>query len=174
MFAIYVWFSLECSTVCYLSLHFFSCELLIIIRLQRSFPLILCILLQVLAYAQQSRERANKEQASLVERMHEYKRQIDRESRSSVNGLNDCHNGDGIQTIGRSSHKMIEAVMQSSSKGKVRVRHYDSWERKAGNINLKRNLMLSVQFSGSDHSSRLSLKEIFELERRLEKKILCT
>jgi Arf-GAP with coiled-coil, ANK repeat and PH domain-containing protein len=81
------------------------------------------ILLQVLAYAQQSRERANKEQASLVERMHEYKRQRDRESRSSANGLNDCHNGDGIQTIGRSSHKMIEAVMQSSSKGKVR--HYD-------------------------------------------------
>nr|CAB3481571.1 unnamed protein product [Digitaria exilis] len=73
---------------------------------------------QVLAYAQQSRERANKEQASLVERMHEYKRQIDRESRSSVNGLNDCYNGDGIQTIGRSSHKMIEAVMQSATRGK--------------------------------------------------------
>jgi hypothetical protein len=33
--------------------------------------------------------------------------------------LNDSHNVDGIQTIGRSSHKMIEAVMQSSSKGKV-------------------------------------------------------
>ncbi|KAL6644455.1 hypothetical protein ACP70R_016063 [Stipagrostis hirtigluma subsp. patula] len=76
---------------------------------------------QVLAYAQQSRERANKEQASLVERMHEYKRQIDRESRSSANGLNDFHNGDGIQAIGRSSHKMIEAVMQSSSKGKVQT-----------------------------------------------------
>jgi Arf-GAP/coiled-coil/ANK repeat/PH domain-containing protein len=51
--------------------------------------------------------------------MHEYKKQIDRESRSSANGLNDSHNVDGIQTIGRSSHKMIEAVMQSSSKGKV-------------------------------------------------------
>ncbi|KAL6900707.1 hypothetical protein ACP4OV_005383 [Aristida adscensionis] len=75
---------------------------------------------QVLAYAQQSRERANKEQAALVERMHEYKRQIDRESRSSVNGLNDS-TGDGIQTIGRSSHKMIEAVMQSSTKGKVQT-----------------------------------------------------
>lgn len=82
---------------------FFSCSL---------------VLLQVLAYAQQSRERANKEQASLVERMHEYKKQIDREIRLS-NGLTDAHNGDGIQTIARSSHKMIEAVMQSASKGKV-------------------------------------------------------
>ncbi|ONM03411.1 Discolored-paralog2 [Zea mays] len=74
---------------------------------------------QILAYAQQSRERANKEQASLVERMHEYKRQIDRESRSSINGLNDSYNGDRMQTIGRSSHKQIEAVMQSTSKGKA-------------------------------------------------------
>lgn len=76
---------------------------------------------QVLAYSQQSRERANKEQASLVERMHEYKKQIDRESRSSANGLIDSHNVDGMQTIGRSSHKMIEAVMQSSSKGKCTI-----------------------------------------------------
>ncbi|VAI74486.1 unnamed protein product [Triticum turgidum subsp. durum] len=73
---------------------------------------------QVLAYSQQSRERANKEQASLLERMHEYKKQIERDSRSSGNGLNVSPNVDGIQTIGRSSHKMIEAVMQSSTKGK--------------------------------------------------------
>uniref|UniRef100_A0A0D9XFI6 Arf-GAP domain-containing protein n=1 Tax=Leersia perrieri TaxID=77586 RepID=A0A0D9XFI6_9ORYZ len=73
---------------------------------------------QVLAYAQQSRERSNYEQAALVERMQEFKRQIDRESRWSPNGINDSPNGDGIQAIGRSSHKMIEAVMQSASKGK--------------------------------------------------------
>ena len=76
-------------------------------------------LLQVLAYAQQSRERSNYEQAALVERMQEFKRQIDRESRWSPNGMNDSPNGDGIQAIGRSSHKMIEAAMQSASKGKV-------------------------------------------------------
>ncbi|CAO2173571.1 unnamed protein product [Urochloa humidicola] len=89
---------------------------------------------QVLAYAQQSRERANKEQASLVERMHEYKRQIDRESRSSVNGLNDCYNGDGIQTIGRSSHKMIEAVMQSSTKGKVQTIRQGYLSKRSSNL----------------------------------------
>ncbi|WVZ91965.1 hypothetical protein U9M48_038068 [Paspalum notatum var. saurae] len=88
---------------------------------------------QVLAYAQQSRERANKEQASLVERMHEYKRQIDRESRSSVNGLND-YNGDGIQTIGRSSHKMIEAVMQSASKGKVQTIRQGYLSKRSSNL----------------------------------------
>lgn len=74
---------------------------------------------QVLTYAQQSRERSNYEQAALNERMQEYKRQIDRESRCSSNGSNKSPNGDGIQAIGRSSHKLIEAVMQSAAKGKV-------------------------------------------------------
>ncbi|XP_061959732.1 ADP-ribosylation factor GTPase-activating protein AGD3-like isoform X2 [Populus nigra] len=76
---------------------------------------------QVLTYAQQSRERSNYEQAALSERMQEYKRQIDRESRWSSNGSNGSPNGDGIQAIGRSSHKMIEAVMQSAAKGKVQT-----------------------------------------------------
>ncbi|KAL5220138.1 hypothetical protein ABZP36_024851 [Zizania latifolia] len=89
---------------------------------------------QVLAYAQQSRERANKEQASLVEKMHEYKKQIDREIRSSGNGLGDAHNGDGIQTIGRSSHKMIEAVMQSTSKGKVQTIRQGYLSKRSSNL----------------------------------------
>lgn len=76
---------------------------------------------QVLTYAQQSRERSNYDQAALSERMQEFKRQIDRESRLSSNGSNGSPNGDGIQAIGRSSHKMIEAVMQSAAKGKVQT-----------------------------------------------------
>lgn len=51
--------------------------------------------------------------------MQEFKRQIDRESRLSSYGTISSPNGDGIQAIGRSSHKMIEAVMQSAAKGKV-------------------------------------------------------
>ena len=79
---------------------------------------------QVLTYAQQSRERSNYEQAALSERMQEYKRQVDRESRWSSNGSNGSPNGgDGIQAIGRSSHKMIEEVMQSAAKGKVRRKY---------------------------------------------------
>ncbi|KAK8477181.1 hypothetical protein V6N13_102472 [Hibiscus sabdariffa] len=76
---------------------------------------------QVMTYAHQSRERSNYEQAALNERMQEYKRQVDRESRWSSNGSNGSPNGDGIQAIGRSSHKMIEAVMQSAVKGKVQT-----------------------------------------------------
>uniref|UniRef100_A0A0E0QTL3 ADP-ribosylation factor GTPase-activating protein AGD3 n=1 Tax=Oryza rufipogon TaxID=4529 RepID=A0A0E0QTL3_ORYRU len=89
---------------------------------------------QVLAYAQQSRERSNYEQAALVERMQEFKRQIDRESRWSPNGINDSPNGDGIQAIGRSSHKMIEAVMQSASKGKVQTIRQGYLSKRSSNL----------------------------------------
>lgn len=86
---------------------------------------------QVLTYAQQSRERSNYEQAALNERMQEYKRQIDRESRWSSNG---SPNGDGIQAIGRSSHKMIEAVMQSASKGKVETIRQGYLSKRSSNL----------------------------------------
>ncbi|PWA88460.1 ARF GTPase-activating protein [Artemisia annua] len=90
---------------------------------------------QVLTYAQQSRERSNYEQAALNERMQDYKRQIDRESRwSSSNGSNGSPNGDGIQAIGRSSHKMIEAVMQSASKGKVQTIRQGYLSKRSSNL----------------------------------------
>ncbi|CAI9093079.1 OLC1v1028487C1 [Oldenlandia corymbosa var. corymbosa] len=89
---------------------------------------------QVLTYAQQSRERSNYEQAALNERMQEYKRQIDRESRWSANGSNGSPNGDGIQAIGRSSHKMIEAVMQSASRGKVQTIRQGYLSKRSSNL----------------------------------------
>ncbi|XP_010926864.1 ADP-ribosylation factor GTPase-activating protein AGD3 isoform X1 [Elaeis guineensis] len=89
---------------------------------------------QVLAYAQQSRERSNYEQAALVERMQEFKRQVDRESRWSSNGSHDSPNGDGIQAIGRSSHKMIEAVMQSAAKGKVQTIRQGYLSKRSSNL----------------------------------------
>ncbi|OVA09670.1 Arf GTPase activating protein [Macleaya cordata] len=89
---------------------------------------------QVLTYAQQSRERSNYEQAALAERMQEYKRQIDRESRWSSNGAHGSPNGDGIQAIGRSSHKMIEAVMQSAAKGKVQTIRQGYLSKRSSNL----------------------------------------
>uniref|UniRef100_A0A1D1Y315 ADP-ribosylation factor GTPase-activating protein AGD3 n=1 Tax=Anthurium amnicola TaxID=1678845 RepID=A0A1D1Y315_9ARAE len=89
---------------------------------------------QVLAYAQQSRERSNYEQAALTERMQEFKRQIDRESRWSSNGSYGSPNGDGIQAIGRSSHKTIEAVMQSASKGKVQTIRQGYLSKRSSNL----------------------------------------
>lgn len=76
---------------------------------------------QVLTYAQQSRERTNYEQAALVERMQEFRRQIEQENQRSFSELETSPSGDGIQAVGRSSHKMIEAVMQSTTKGKVQT-----------------------------------------------------
>ena len=72
--------------------------------------------MQVLSYAHQSRECTNYEMASLNERMQEYKRQVDRETRN----LNGSPTGDGMRHNSRSSQKVIEAVMQSAAKGKVR------------------------------------------------------
>lgn len=89
---------------------------------------------QVLTYAQQSRERSNYEQAALNERMQEYKRQIDRESRRSSNGPNGSPNGEGIQATGRSSHKMIEAVMQSAAKGKVQTIRQGYLSKRSSNL----------------------------------------
>lgn len=80
------------------------------------------VIIQVLAYAQQSRECSNYEQASLNERMHEYMRQIDQESRQSINGGNCSPNGDRVRPFAKSSHKVIEAVMQSAAKGKVSLK----------------------------------------------------
>ncbi|XVE92685.1 hypothetical protein REPUB_Repub01dG0120800 [Reevesia pubescens] len=89
---------------------------------------------QVLTYARQSRERSNYEQAALNERMQEYGRQVDRESRWSSNGSNGSPNGDGIQAIGRSSHKMIEAVMQSAAKGKVQTIRQGYLSKRSSNL----------------------------------------
>ncbi|KAG0488231.1 hypothetical protein HPP92_007042 [Vanilla planifolia] len=89
---------------------------------------------QVLAYAQQSRERSNFEQAALTERMQEFKRQIDRESKLSSNGSKESPNGEGIQAVGRSSHKMIEAVMQSAVKGKVQTIRQGYLSKRSSNL----------------------------------------
>jgi len=84
---------------------------------------------QVLTYAQQSRERANYEQAALADRMQEYRQEVERESQRSID-YDTSSAGDGVQGVGRSSHKMIEAVMQSTPKGQVHfyvtpAKHYD-------------------------------------------------
>lgn len=89
---------------------------------------------QVLTYAHQSRERSNYEQAALNERMQEYKRQVERESRWSSNGSNGSSNGDGTNAIGRSSHKMIEAAMQSATKGKVQTIRQGYLSKRSSNL----------------------------------------
>jgi Arf-GAP/coiled-coil/ANK repeat/PH domain-containing protein len=73
----------------------------------------------VLAYAQQSRERANYEQAALIDRMQEYQQQMEQENQRSFSDVDSLATRHGIQAVGRSSHKLIEVVMQSTPRGKV-------------------------------------------------------
>lgn len=52
--------------------------------------------------------------------MQAYKKQIDRESKNSLNGSNGSPKGDSItRPFARNSNKVIEAAMQSAAKGKV-------------------------------------------------------
>ncbi|CAI9286964.1 unnamed protein product [Lactuca saligna] len=59
---------------------------------------------QVLTYGQQSQERSNYEQATLNERMQEYKRQIDRESSQISSQRNSSELGHGLLSRWLSSH----------------------------------------------------------------------
>ncbi|KAM3200305.1 hypothetical protein P3L10_032667 [Capsicum annuum] len=74
---------------------------------------------QVLAFTQSARESSIHEQAVLNEKMQEYRREVDQESRRSLNGLHSCSTADITQQSSRSSQKVIEAVMQSAAEGKV-------------------------------------------------------
>jgi len=85
---------------------------------------------QVLAYAHQSRECANYEMASLNERMQEYQRQVDRETRNSCVSPT----GDGMRHNSRNSQKVIEAVMQSAAKGKVQTIRQGYLSKRSSNL----------------------------------------
>ncbi|KAF3514477.1 hypothetical protein F2Q69_00005283 [Brassica cretica] len=85
---------------------------------------------QVLSYAHQSRECTDYEMASLNERMQEYKRQVDRETRN----LNGSPTGDGMRHTSRSSQKVIEAVMQSAAKGKVQTIRQGYLSKRSSNL----------------------------------------
>ncbi|XP_015582022.2 ADP-ribosylation factor GTPase-activating protein AGD1 [Ricinus communis] len=89
---------------------------------------------QVLAYAQQSRECSNYEQASLSERVQEHMRQIDRESKHSLNGGLGSPSGEGMRIFARNSHKVIEAVMQSASRGKVQTIRQGYLSKRSSNL----------------------------------------
>lgn len=71
-----------------------------------------------MAYAQQCRECSNYDQVSLHERMQEFMKHIDQESRHSVNDIFSSRE-DSMRPAARSSQKVIEEVMQSAAKGKV-------------------------------------------------------
>ncbi|XP_047331932.1 ADP-ribosylation factor GTPase-activating protein AGD3-like [Impatiens glandulifera] len=85
---------------------------------------------QVLTYAQQSKESSNLELAALFERMHEYKKQVDRETGQPLQ-----ENGDAVQLFhNRSCHKEIVAVMQSTVEGKVQTIKQGYLSKRSSNL----------------------------------------
>ncbi|XWS51493.1 hypothetical protein CRYUN_Cryun12cG0181200 [Craigia yunnanensis] len=89
---------------------------------------------QVLAYAQQSRECSNYEQASLSERMQEHIRQIDRDSKLSLTSYFGPPSADAMRPFARGSQKVIEVVMQSAAKGKVQTIRQGYLSKRSSNL----------------------------------------
>uniref|UniRef100_A0A7N0UH24 Uncharacterized protein n=3 Tax=Kalanchoe fedtschenkoi TaxID=63787 RepID=A0A7N0UH24_KALFE len=90
---------------------------------------------QIAAYTKQSQENFTREKASLNERMQEYQRQVDQESRPShENMVDSLRNGDCMQPSSRSSHRLIQAVMQSSSIGKVQIIRQGYLSKRSSNL----------------------------------------
>ncbi|XP_031100520.1 ADP-ribosylation factor GTPase-activating protein AGD3-like isoform X2 [Ipomoea triloba] len=91
---------------------------------------------QLLAYTQKSRESYMSEQAALMERMEEYQKKVDQDSKRSFGASPDPPNGDAIpiQSFPRSSHKAIEAVMQSTVEGKVQTIKQGYLSKRSSNL----------------------------------------
>uniref|UniRef100_A0A7N0V0Y2 Uncharacterized protein n=1 Tax=Kalanchoe fedtschenkoi TaxID=63787 RepID=A0A7N0V0Y2_KALFE len=90
---------------------------------------------QIAAYAKQSQENFTREKALLNERMQEYQRQVDQESiPSHENMVDSLRNGDCMQPSSRSSHRLIQAVMQSSSIGKVQIIRQGYLSKRSSNL----------------------------------------
>ncbi|KAJ6875897.1 ADP-ribosylation factor GTPase-activating protein AGD1 isoform X2 [Populus alba x Populus x berolinensis] len=89
---------------------------------------------QVLAYAQQCRECSNYDQVSLHERMQEFMKHIDQESRHSVNDIFSSPREDSMRPAARSSQKVIEEVMQSAAKGKVQTIRQGYLSKRSSNL----------------------------------------
>lgn len=89
---------------------------------------------QVLSHAQHSKEGFMREQAELSARIQEYKRTINQESKWHLSGSHQSSNGDVTQPVPRSSQKEIEAVMQSTSEGKVQTIKQGYLSKRSSNL----------------------------------------
>ncbi|XP_019434429.1 PREDICTED: ADP-ribosylation factor GTPase-activating protein AGD1-like isoform X1 [Lupinus angustifolius] len=91
-------------------------------------------ILEVLAYAQKSRESANEEQISLCERMVQYKQLAREESKLSLNGPYSSPSGDSMQHFSRISNKVVDAVTESAANGKVQVIRQGYLSKRSSNL----------------------------------------
>uniref|UniRef100_A0A2N9FA07 Arf-GAP domain-containing protein n=1 Tax=Fagus sylvatica TaxID=28930 RepID=A0A2N9FA07_FAGSY len=71
--------------------------------------------LQILTYAQQSKEMANIEQDKLAKRIQEYRTQAELDNMRASSSLEHSAGTDSIHVVGMSSYKNVEAIMQSTN-----------------------------------------------------------
>ncbi|WOL06003.1 ADP-ribosylation factor GTPase-activating protein AGD4 [Canna indica] len=76
---------------------------------------------QVLAYTQQSKELVNVELDKLENRIQEFRTQSELANLRSSSNMEATTSGDGIRVIGSNSYKNIEALMQSTANGEVKI-----------------------------------------------------
>jgi Arf-GAP/coiled-coil/ANK repeat/PH domain-containing protein len=76
---------------------------------------------QVLTYAQQSKEMASAEQDKLAKRIQEFRTQAEMDQMRASSNLGASTTDVGINGVGMSSNKNIDALMQSTAKGRVQT-----------------------------------------------------
>ncbi|XP_058097997.1 ADP-ribosylation factor GTPase-activating protein AGD4-like isoform X2 [Magnolia sinica] len=76
-------------------------------------------ILQVLTYAQQSKEMTKIEQDKLAKRIQEFRTQVELDNIQSASNMEASTSIDGIHVVGMGSYKSIEALMQSTADGQV-------------------------------------------------------
>ncbi|EPS72895.1 hypothetical protein M569_01862, partial [Genlisea aurea] len=89
---------------------------------------------QLLAYALQARQNSNYEQSALNGRMQEYMRQVDQEIRGSFTASQGSPNREAIQQFPRNPQKLIEAVMNSVTDGKVQTIKQGYLSKRSSNL----------------------------------------
>lgn len=147
----------------------------------------------MLTYAQQSKELANTEQDNLAKRIQEFRTQAELDQLRASSNINASTSAVGINGVGMSSNKIIDAIMQSTAKGEVMILYTKSflqvwkcfyfheflWD---GNdlphcvkAHLSKGWIVNrcLNLIGPNNQARISLKTFLQLEGRLEEAILC-
>ena len=78
-------------------------------------------MVQVLTYAQQSKEHASIEQDKLAKRIQEFRTQSELDSIQASRNLEPSTSGESFAGHGMSSYKNIEGIVQSSTNGEVMI-----------------------------------------------------
>lgn len=73
----------------------------------------------MLTYAQQSKESSNSEQDKLAKRIQEFRTQAEMDQLRASSNVGASTTAVGINGVGMSSNKTIDALMQSTANGRV-------------------------------------------------------